>query len=75
MEAKLRQVGNSLGFTLPAAELKAFNARPGDILELEIKRVVCHARADWDSASQWPGADEESVIAEDTAFDRDEWQW
>lgn len=75
MEAKLRQVGNSLGFTLPASQLKELNARSGDVIELEIKRVVRHVRAGWSNADSWAGAAEESAVIEHTDFDREDWQW
>jgi antitoxin component of MazEF toxin-antitoxin module len=52
MQVKLRQVGNSIGLTIPTNELKLMNAQLGDIVEIEIKRVIRNARADWDNAAQ-----------------------
>ncbi len=46
MQVTLRQVGNSIGLTIPTSELKLMNAHVGDLVEIEIKRVIRHARAE-----------------------------
>ena len=53
MQIKLRQVGNGVGLTLPASELKAISAEVGDTIELDIKRVVRHVRDGWEDAALW----------------------
>ena len=78
MRAKLRQVGNSVGLTLPASELRALEAEVGDEIELEIIRVVRPQRAAWDDPGKWQGAGEEDLLLDDqpaTDFDASEWQW
>ena len=77
MQAKLRQVGNSLGITIPANELKALSAHPGDIIEVQITQVIRQVRGDWDNPSLWKGADTEANLLEDIQndFDDEEWQW
>ena len=40
MQAKIRPIGNSLGITIPTNELKALSAHPGDIIEVQITRVI-----------------------------------
>jgi antitoxin component of MazEF toxin-antitoxin module len=77
MQVKLRQVGNSIGLTIPTSELKLMNAHVGDLIEIEIKRVIRHARADWNNPELWAGADVEPMLLETAAapaFDKD-WQW
>ncbi len=77
MQVKLRQVGNSIGLTIPTSELKLMNAHVGDLIEIEIKRVIRHARADWGNPELWAGADVEPMLLETAAapeFDKD-WQW
>lgn len=79
MLSKLRPIGNSLGLTLPASELKTLNAQSGDLVEIQIIRVVRHAREGWDDPKQWAGVAEESLHLDtlpDNDFDSDgDWQW
>lgn len=78
VQVKLRQVGNSVGLTIPSSELQSMNAKAGDIVELEIKRVVRHVRAGWDDAALWDGADDEPLLLDGStksSFDSDEWEW
>ncbi len=78
MRVKLRQVGNSVGVTIPTNELKAIAAVVGDMVELEIKHVIRPARNAWDDPGQWQGADKEPRLLEDVPeaeFDEEEWQW
>ena len=78
MRAKLRQVGNSVGLTIPASELRALEAEVGDEIELEIVRAVRPLRVAWDDPVKWRGAGEEELLLDDqpaTDFDADEWQW
>ncbi len=78
MRVKLRQVGNSVGVTIPANELKAIAAEVGDMVELEIKQVIRPARTAWDDPGQWQGADNEPQLLEgvpEADFDEEEWQW
>jgi antitoxin component of MazEF toxin-antitoxin module len=78
MRAKLRQVGNSVGLTIPASELRALEAEVGDEIELEIVRVVRPLRAAWDDPGKWQGAREAELLLDDqppSDFDADEWQW
>ncbi len=78
MLAKLRQVGNSLGLTIPANELRAINAKLGDEVEIEIKQVVHHVRASWENPDLWPNADNDAPLLKDTSvnnFDNEEWEW
>jgi antitoxin component of MazEF toxin-antitoxin module len=77
MQVKLRQVGNSVGVTIPNSELKRMDAAIGDIVEIEIIRVVRNARADWDKQDRWSGADQEPLLLDalpSPEFDK-EWQW
>lgn len=77
MQVKLRQVGNSIGLTIPTSELKQMNATVGDLVEIEVKRVIRHARANWDNPALWAGANVEPMLLETAAapeFDKD-WQW
>jgi antitoxin component of MazEF toxin-antitoxin module len=78
MRAKLRQVGNSVGLTIPASELKAIEAQVGDMVELEIKQVIRSSRSTWNEPGQWQGADKEPLLLDDVAeaeFDQEDWQW
>ena len=78
MQAKLRQVGNSVGLTIPASELKGLSAKAGDIIELEIKSVVHHVRDGWNDAALWQGANDEPLYLEsvpESSFDDDGWKW
>ena len=78
MQIKLRQVGNSVGLTLPASELKAISAEVGDTIELDIKRVVRHVRDGWEDAALWQGANDEPMLLEgspEPSFDDDGWEW
>ena len=78
MRVKLRRVGNSVGVTIPASELKAIAAKAGDMVELEIKQVIQPARNSWDDPAQWRGADKEPQLLEgvpEAEFDEEEWQW
>ena len=78
MRAKLRQVGNSVGLTIPASELQALGAQVGDEVELEIKQVFHYARAQWDDPEKWQGVKEEPILLDgiqETTFDNKDWEW
>ena len=78
MRAKLRQVGNSIGLTIPASELRALEAEVGDEVEVEIVRVIHRPRLAWGDPAKWQGAGEEPLLLEDqppTDFDTEDWQW
>lgn len=77
MQVKLRQVGNSIGLTIPTSELKLMNAQLGDLVEIEIKRVIRNTRADWDNPALWLGAETAPLLMDNAPapeFDKD-WQW
>jgi hypothetical protein len=78
MQVKLRQVGNSIGTTFPAGELKVLGLNPGDIVDIEIIRIVRHPRSTWNNDSCWLGCNDEPHYLEDLPtndFDDKEWQW
>lgn len=78
LQVKWRQVGNSVGLTIPSSELQSLNAKAGDIVELEISRVVRHVRDGWEDDSLWEGADDEPILLDgssESSFDGDEWEW
>jgi len=78
MHVKLRQVGNSLGVTLPASALKAFDIEAGDTIEIKIIKVVTQPRDGWQAKEAWQDAELEPLYLDDmqpTSFDQDEWQW
>lgn len=78
MQAKLRQIGNSIGMTIPANELKALCARPGDTVELHITKVIRHARTDWENPNRWKEVNKEPIHLEnipDNHFDKEGWIW
>jgi len=78
MRAKLRQVGNSVGLTIPASELQSIEAQVGDEIELEIKRVIHYVRVEWNDPERWQGVNEESMLldgAQKSTFDNEEWEW
>lgn len=78
MRAKLRQVGNSIGLTIPANELRALEAEVGDEVEVEIIRVIHRPRLAWDDPVRWQGAGEEPLLLDDlppSDFDTKDWQW
>jgi len=78
MQVKLRQVGNSIGLTLPASELRALSAKPGDIVELEITRIVRRAREGWDVTTRWSGANDAPLLLAElpnSHFENEEWEW
>ena len=78
MQAKLRQIGNSIGMTIPASELKALCARPGDTVELQITKVIRNARVGWENPSLWKNVNEEPLHLESLSennFDKKEWAW
>ena len=77
MRAKLRQVGNSVGLTIPASELQALGAQLGDEVELEIKQVFHYARAQWNDPEKWQGVREEPILLDgiqETTFDKEDWE-
>ena len=78
MRAKLRQVGNSVGLTIPASELQALDAQVGDEVELEIKQVFHRARVQWNDPEKWQGVKEEPILLEgnqENTFDNEDWEW
>ncbi|MEJ2416263.1 MAG: hypothetical protein P8Y45_04915 [Exilibacterium sp.] len=79
MQTKLRPLGNSVGVAIPAHELRALDAKVGDLIEIEIKRVIRHVREGWDNPAVWAGADEDELLLKDapaTEFDNiEEWEW
>ena len=78
MRAKLRQVGNSIGLTIPASELRALEAEVGDEVEVEILRVIQRPRMTWNDPGKWKGATEERPLLGDqlpSDFDTEDWQW
>ena len=77
MQAKLRQVGNSVGMTIPASELKRLSVGPGDTVELQITKVVRGVRQGWENPQAWSGADAEPLHldAVENDFDAEDWQW
>ena len=78
MQAKLRQIGNSIGMTIPSSELKALCARPGDTVEVQITKVVHHVRAGWDDPKVWHDANKVPLHLENLSgndFDEQEWVW
>jgi antitoxin component of MazEF toxin-antitoxin module len=78
MKAKLRRVGNSIGLTIPASELRAMDARDGDIVEVELKKVTRSVRVGWTDPERWQGADSETMlldVAPVNDFDDKDWQW
>ena len=64
MRVKLRQVGNSVGLTIPANELQVLDAQVGDEVELEIKQVYHYARVKWNDPEKWQGVEEEPMLLE-----------
>ena len=77
MHTKLRQVGNSVGLTIPASELKRIGAKAGDIIDLKINKVIRHARSGWHDSSRWLGAKDAPLLldSEQSTFDNEDWQW
>lgn len=78
MRSKLRQVGNSVGLTIPASELQALGAEVGDMVEIEIKQVIRVVRDAWDDPQRWPGANDEPLLLDEipgAEFDDQDWQW
>lgn len=78
MQVKLRKIGNSVGMTIPANELRAFSANVGDILDVEIRGVIHQKREGWDDPSMWTGAKEDELLIDDTLsndFETEEWEW
>jgi antitoxin component of MazEF toxin-antitoxin module len=78
MRAKLRQVGNSIGLTIPASDLRAIDAEAGDTVEIEIKRVIKSLRETWDDPARWRGASDEPPLPkeeQETEFERADWEW
>ena len=78
MRVKLRQVGNSVGLTIPANELQTLDAQVGDEVELEIKQVFHYARAEWNDAEKWQGVKEEPMLldgVQENTFDNEDWEW
>jgi len=78
MRAKLRQVGNSVGLTIPASELQALDAQVGDEVELEIKQIFHYARAEWNDPEKWQGVKEEPMLLDEdqkNTFDDEDWEW
>jgi antitoxin component of MazEF toxin-antitoxin module len=79
MQVKLRQIGHSIGMTIPAHELKAIGAHLGDTLEVDIMSVVKQPRSDWDNDRLWKAALQAPIHLDDSLaqndFDKTEWQW
>ena len=76
VQIKLRPVGNSVGLTIPASELRSIGAKVGDVIEVDIKCVVRGLRAGWDNPALWQGAEEEPMLlagVPESLFDDDEW--
>ena len=78
MKAKLRRVGNSIGLTIPASELRAIDAGNGDIVEVELRKVIRSVRGGWADPEQWQGAESETMLLDVEPvnnFDDKDWQW
>ncbi len=78
MQLKLRPIGNSVGLTIPASELRAFDAKSGDIIELEIKCVIRNHRSEWNNPKLWQDSEKEPLLLEgsgENTFDDEEWEW
>ena len=78
MRVKLRQVGNSVGLTIPANELQVLDAQVGDEVELEIKQVFHYVRAEWNDPEKWQGVKEEPMLLDgiqENTFDNEDWEW
>ena len=76
MKTKLRKIGNSLGITIPSGELRELGASTGDMLEVEILRVLPTTRSGWDNAEAWRNSSEKEFLIDiDNEFDETEWEW
>ncbi len=78
MKAKLRRVGNSIGLTIPASELRAMDAENGDIVEIELKKVIRSVRGGWTDPKRWQGAESDTLLLDVEPvndFDAKDWQW
>jgi len=76
VKTKLRKIGNSLGITIPSGELKALGATSGDLLEVELVRVIPAVRSDWDDPKVWQLDSEEQLLIDvENEFDETEWEW
>ena len=76
MKTKLRKIGNSLGITIPSGELRELGASTGDMLEVEILRVLPTTRSGWDNSEAWSNSRENELLIDiDNEFDETEWEW
>lgn len=78
MKAKLRRVGNIIGLTIPASELRAMDAGDGDIVEVELKKVIRSVRGGWSNPEQWHGAESDNLLLDVEPvndYDDKDWQW
>lgn len=78
MKAKLRRVGNSIGLTIPTSELRAIDAGNGDIVDVELKKVIPFVREGWTDPEQWQGAESDTMLLDVepvNSFDENDWQW
>ncbi|WP_119328146.1 AbrB/MazE/SpoVT family DNA-binding domain-containing protein [Cysteiniphilum halobium] len=78
MQTTLRAIGNSVGITIPASELKSLSAQIGDTIEINITKVIKAPRSSWDDANLWQNSDLEPLHLNDLTdndFDGKEWQW
>ena len=76
MKTKLRKIGNSLGITIPSGELRELGASTGDMLEVEILRVLPTTRSGWDNSETWRNSSENELLIDiDNEFDETEWEW
>ncbi|WP_192484834.1 MULTISPECIES: hypothetical protein [Cysteiniphilum] len=78
MQTKLRAIGNSVGITIPASELKTLSAHIGDTIEINIVKVIKTPRSSWNDVSLWQNAKHEPLHLNDLSnnnFDENEWQW
>ena len=78
MRAKLRQVGNSIGLTLPASNVRTIDAEAGGTVEIEIKQWIKSPREMWDDPARWQGASDEPPLPkeeQETEFERADWEW
>ena len=82
----LKKWGNSLGLCLPATEMKAIKAYPGEKFELSINkknssftlRAVNNPQAEWlEAFNKIADTKEDPWLLEgqENEFDRDEWVW
>lgn len=77
MQVRLQQIGQNLGFLVPAYKLESLAIKAGDLVNLKITKNKVEPRQGWEDPQLWQGAQNEPLYLGDSpnSFDAEDWQW